>query len=116
MGRLPGPAPVQVKPADLPAQPRGKPFQSVQSEPAVSPYLNLYRNERSGNNPLNYLTLVRPQLDQIQANRQQAVEMQRLRSQVQNLSSGDPIGGSSARMGASARYMDTGQFYGGMKR
>ena len=60
--------------------------------------------------------LVRPQLDQIQANRQQAAEMQRLRSQVQNLSSGAPGAGSSARMGSSARYMDTAQFYGGMKR
>jgi hypothetical protein len=116
LSKLPGPAPVQAKPAGLPAQPRGKPFQSVQHDPAVSPYLNLYRTERGGNGLPNYLTLVRPQLDQIQANRQQAAEMQRLRSQVQSLSSGVPGGAPSARMGSSARYMDTAQFYGGMKR
>jgi hypothetical protein len=116
LSKLPGPVPVQPKPAGLPAQPRGKPFQSVQNDPAVSPYLNLHRTERGGTGLPNYITLVRPQLDQIQANRLQAAEMQRLRSQVQNLSSGAPGAGPSPRMGSSARYMDTAQFYGGMKR
>jgi hypothetical protein len=116
LSKLPSPTPVQPKPAGLPAYPRGKPFQSVESEPAISPYMNLYRSDRDGNAPLNYMTLVRPQLDQIQANRQQAVELQKLRGQLQNMSAGGSGGIPSATMGSSARYMDTAQFYGKLHR
>jgi len=116
LSKLPSPAPVQPKPSGLPAHPRGKPFQSVASEPAISPYMNLYRSDRDGSAPLNYMTLVRPQLDQIQASRQQAAELQKLRGQLQNLSAGPSGGMQSPRMGSSARYMDTAQFYGKMHR
>lgn len=115
LSKLPSPTPVQPKPAGLPAHPRGKPFQSVESEPAISPYMNLYRSDRDGSAPLNYMTLVRPQLDQIQANRQQAAELQKLRGQLQNISAGGS-GIPSAAMGSSARYMDTAQFYGKLHR
>lgn len=47
-----------------------KPFSTVQSQPTVSPYLNLFRNDLNGNNSLNYSTLVRPQLQQQQTNDQ----------------------------------------------
>ncbi len=116
LSKLPSPAPLQQKPSGLPAHPRGKPFQAVSSEPAISPYMNLYRSDRDGSAPLNYMTMVRPQLDQIQANRQQAAELQRLRGQLQNLSAGPSGGMQAPRMGSSARYMDTAQFYGKMHR
>lgn len=116
LSKLPSPTPVQPKPAGLPAHPRGKPFQSVASEPAISPYMNLYRSDRDGSAPLNYMTLVRPQLDQIQANRQQTAELQKLRGQLQNISAGGSGGVPSAAMGSSARYMDTAQFYGKLHR
>ncbi|MCC7476044.1 MAG: hypothetical protein IT425_11665 [Pirellulales bacterium] len=51
-----------------------KPFSSVTSQPTVSPYMNLFRVDLNGNNNFNYSTLVRPQLQQQQVNRQ--VEMQ----------------------------------------
>ena len=116
LSKLPTPTPVQPKPAGLPAHPRGKPFQSVASEPAISPYMNLYRSDRDGSAPLNYMTLVRPQLDQIQANRQQTAELQKLRGQLQNISAGGSGSIPSAAMGSSARYMDTAQFYGKLHR
>lgn len=95
--------------------PRGKPFQSIPMEPAVSPYLNMYRRDVDGGNLPNYFAFVLPQLEQQQASRQQTAELQKLRDQVQNLgaSGGAP---SSASMSAHARYMDTAQYYSGMKR
>jgi hypothetical protein len=118
MNKLPRPMQVQSAPARQPVRPRGKPFQSVESEPAISPYLNLYRNDSSQNPTLNYYSMVRPQLDQIEANKKQAAELQKLRSQVQNATQrgGPPqpvMGGASSSEGmtVSAHYMDTAQFY-----
>ena len=48
----------------------GKPFSNYSSQPTVSPYLNLFRNDLSGQSDLNYQTLVRPQLQQQQVNSQ----------------------------------------------
>jgi hypothetical protein len=47
-----------------------KPFSSFSPGPTVSPYLNLFRTDLSGNNALNYQTLVEPQLRQQQLNQQ----------------------------------------------
>jgi cell shape-determining protein MreC len=67
----------------------------------------------SGNQVQNYFAFVRPQLDQIEANRQQQREIQQLRTQLQKISSQSNAGTSqsSANMGMSAHYMDTAQFY-----
>jgi hypothetical protein len=57
-----------------------KPFTNYQPGPTVSPYLNLFRVDLSGNNALNYNTLVEPQLRQQQMNQQlQRQEMQTAR-------------------------------------
>jgi hypothetical protein len=48
-----------------------KPFSNYSAGPAVSPYLNLFRVDLSGNNALNYSTLVEPELRQQQLNQQQ---------------------------------------------
>jgi len=47
-----------------------KPFSNYSSQPTVSPYLNLFRNDLNGQSDLNYQTLVRPQLQQQQVNSQ----------------------------------------------
>ena len=52
-----------------------KPFSSFSQGPTVSPYLNLFRTDSNGAvNPLNYNTLVEPQLRQQQLNKQQQQE------------------------------------------
>ncbi|HVT29512.1 MAG TPA: hypothetical protein VHE81_15960 [Lacipirellulaceae bacterium] len=51
-----------------------KPFSGFSQGPTVSPYLNLFRTDLSGNTGLNYSTLVAPQLQQEQFNRQQQRE------------------------------------------
>jgi hypothetical protein len=115
LNRIPRPAPVQSQGAALPARLPGKPFQGAQFEPAVSPYLNMYRRDVDSNNLPNYFAFVRPQLDQQEAHRQQTAEMQKLRAQIQSLSTGGGVP-NSANMSSHARYMDTGQFYRGLRR
>ncbi|HEX3599926.1 MAG TPA: hypothetical protein VHU84_07270, partial [Lacipirellulaceae bacterium] len=122
LNKMPHPMPVQAAAIPTPtsaaaARLRGKPFQSVQSEPAISPYLNLYRNDAGQNQLLNYYTLVRPQLEQQEANKRQTAEMQKLRAQVQNGSQRGGVQQASATdvsnegMTVPAHYMDTAQFY-----
>ncbi len=61
-----------------------KPFSSYSPAPTTSPYLNLFREDLSGNDDLNYQTLVRPMLQQQRFNDQmqrQSMEVaQRLQS------------------------------------
>ena len=118
LSKMPRPAPIQARATTTaPPKPvRGKPFQSVQSEPVISPYMNLYRSDDSATSLPNYLTVVRPQLEQQQANRQQAAEIQKLRGQLQNLSGGGSGMPNSGSMTVHAHYMDTAQFYGGTRR
>jgi hypothetical protein len=94
-----------------------KPFQTVYREPTVSPYLNLYRDESTNEGAPNYFAFVRPQMEQIEANRAQQREIQQLRGQVHGSSStmaGPPSGMPGT--GTPARFMDTAQFYGGFRR
>lgn len=110
-----------------PAQPRfipgsnkygatAKPFSSIRSQPTVTPYLNLFREEQIEDIP-NYYTYVRPQLQQQQTNRQQHAELQRLQQQLQQTRLGSPAApAGTTGMRQAARYGDTGQFYGGWNR
>jgi hypothetical protein len=107
-----------MSPVDPSARPRGgKPFETVDSGPTISPYLNLYRNDTNTNTISNYYMIVRPQLDQIDANRKQAADMQRLRAQLQNAQSAgggsQPVmyGTDSSRPAPVARFGYTAQFY-----
>jgi hypothetical protein len=63
------------------------------------------------------LTLVRPQLQQLQTNRHQQRELLHLQGQVQGMSVvGAPSQYEASRgMASPARYMDTAQFYGGRR-
>jgi hypothetical protein len=104
---------VQSAPRLQTTRPGGKPFQSIAAQPTISPYL--YMNAGSGTSQLtNYLAFVKPQLDQAESNRQQQIEIQQLRSQVQKMSTGEESKGSGRP--SAARYMDTAQFYRGLQR
>jgi hypothetical protein len=63
-----------------------KPFSSVSSSPAVSPYMNLFRDDFGDASDLNYQTLVRPQLQQQQYNQQFQRQNMELSSRVQKIS------------------------------
>jgi hypothetical protein len=121
LSKIPRPAPVQPAAASQTAaraaRSRGKPFQTIETDPAVSPYLNLYRTDLNPNTMPNYYALVRPQFEQLEANRKQAADVQRLRKQLQNTAQPvaapqpAPNGALSGGMSVAARYMDTAQFY-----
>lgn len=66
----------------------GKPFQSLNRSPTVSPYLNLFNTGvgGAGSSFDNYNTLVRPQLNQQRTNRQLQMQNQRLNQRVQSIS------------------------------
>lgn len=65
---------------------KSKPFSSVSSTPTVSPYMNLFREDLDGSGDLNYQTLVRPQLNQLQLNQQFQNENVELNRRVQSIS------------------------------
>lgn len=90
----------------------GKPFSNTTNGPTVSPYLNLLREEENQGAP-NYFTFVRPQMQQLEASRQQLTQLQQLRRQVQQTSYTRPVASSP---GAAARYGDTGRYYSGWRR
>ena len=96
-------------------QHNGKPFQTATSGPTISPYLNLFRDERGSAEAVpSYYTFVRPQLEQQAAFQQQQRENQQLKRQGQ----AGPQYRQAVMPGAGtqARYMDTAQFYGGWQR
>lgn len=97
-----------------------KPFETMYREPTISPYLNLYREEDDAEGVPNYHTFVRPYQQQIETNRLQQRELQRLRGQVQGLSTtiATPQYGDASlpATGTRSRYMDTAQFYGTWRR
>jgi len=97
-----------------------KPFETAEQEPTISPYLNLDRDENDPQDTPTYLTMVLPQLEQMQMNRTHQREIQQLRGQLQNMSAN--VGAApqfetnnTTRMRQAARFMDTAQFYGGSR-
>jgi hypothetical protein len=122
LNQMPRRTPIQASPP-RPMNRQLKPFQAVYREPTVSPYLNLHRDEANSESAPNYFSLVRPQVDQIEANRRQQREIQQLRGQLQGLSSTVVRPQISAYQpsalpatGTPARFGDTAQFYGGSRR
>ena len=98
---------------------QAKPFQSIYREPTVSPYLNLHRDESNTEGAPNYHTFVLPQLNQIETNRAQQRELQHLRGQQRGTGTMVGLQFHASEMpgtGTSARYMDTAQFYSGLRR
>ena len=102
------------RPTQSPNKLARKPFLDVHPEPTVSPYMNLFRDEDRFSAP-NYFAFVRPQMQQIEVNRQQQAELRRLRL---GLPSGPRTKASSAARRATgsvkqyqAHFRNTGQFF-----
>ena len=119
MSQFPRRATLQLNPQRVTRR-HPKPFETAEHEPTISPYLNLDRDENDPQDIPNYLTLVLPQLEQMQMDRTQQREIQQLRGQLQNMSANVIAApafemNSSTGMGGSARFMDTAQFYRGMR-
>jgi len=110
LSQMPRRAPLQSSASQQPTPWQSKPFETIYGEPTISPYLNLYRDEENDEGVPNYFAFVRPQMEQLEANRLQQREFQQLRGQVQGMSGGLPATGTAAR------YMDTAQFYSGWRR
>lgn len=118
LSQLPRRMPLQPA-SPQPFRRHAKPFERVHHEPTVSPYLNLFRQEEEESAP-NYFAFVRPQMEQLDANRMQQREIQQLRRQLYGMSA-TVVGPQyqAAGMpgtGTAARYMDTAQFYGNWRR
>lgn len=93
-----------------------KPYAEAKTDPTISPYLNLFREERQDELP-NYYTFVRPYQKQIETNRSQQRNIQNLQRQVQRTAYQTPVGtGGVPATGFHARFGDTGQYYGGWKK
>lgn len=116
LSQLPGPAPVQSAPRLQQNRRNGKPFQALPTEPAISPYLYLNAGKTNTSTITNYYAFVRPQLDQMEADRQHQRDIQQLRKQVQKISSGGAAPQPAADAPTAAHYMDTAQFYRGLQR
>jgi hypothetical protein len=118
MSQFPRRAPIQAGAKRSVRRP-AKPFTGYEHEPTLSPYLILDDDEDDTQNVPSYFTQIRPRLEQQQTNRAQQREIQQLRGQLQTISGGGgaPLYEASraAGMGSPARYMDTAQFYGGMR-
>jgi hypothetical protein len=102
--------------------PAAKPFQFTPQRPTISPYLNLYRDERDDTLP-NYFAFVLPQLQQQQFVQQQQLELARIHQQLQQASlqgqaASLPAGGSASGVqphNYHARFMNTGGYFSGIQ-
>jgi hypothetical protein len=92
-----------------------KPFSNYTPPPTVSPYLNLFREERDGSSDFNYQTLVRPLLQQQQFNQQaerQAMELARRLQSMAAQSDFNPEGSTTQfPTGHQSVFMYYGHYY-----
>jgi hypothetical protein len=117
LNQMPRRAPVQPNPQMSSARHQAKPFGTARSEPTVSPYLNLFRDERNSGGIPNYFAYVRPQMDQLEANQTQQRELQQLRGRLQNMPAANTaMPQSYGGPRPAAHYMDTAQFYRSFRR
>ncbi len=94
---------------------RSKPFSGVRSDPTVSPWMNMFRDDLSGEGDLNYQTLVRPQLNQQRINQQverQNIEMGRRIQAMAAQNAFNPTGSSQMYpTGHPTAFMQFGHYY-----
>ncbi len=99
--------------------PANKPFTYVQDTPTVSPYQNLYREDLGDAAP-NYYSIVKPQLDQNNFQRQQQLRNQQVSRQMQDLQSQSPYAPQGSRQimptGHGTIYGYYSHFYPNMRR
>jgi hypothetical protein len=85
------------------------------TDPTLSPYLNLFREEREDSLP-NYYTFVRPAVQQVETNRNQQRQLQGLQRQVQRTAYQTQPVGTLPPTGTRSRFGDTGQYFSGFNR
>jgi hypothetical protein len=92
-----------------------KPFTQISPQPTVSPYMNLFRDDFSGESDLNYQTLVRPMLQQQQFNQQiqqQSTEISRRLQSISAQTNFNPQGSTTQPpTGHPTVFMYYGHFY-----
>ena len=92
-----------------------KPFTGYSADPTTSPYLNLFREDFDGNSDFNYHTLVRPQLQQQQFQRQVQQQNLVIGQRIQELSAQPDFkpGGSEQQFptGHQTVFMYHGRYY-----
>jgi hypothetical protein len=93
-----------------------KPFTGYRPPPAVSPYLNLFRNDTDGGLVDNYTTLVRPFVDQQMTNQMIGGQIQGLQGATRTQGRALQRMGQQIGTGAPEYFMNHGAFYGGFGR
>jgi hypothetical protein len=96
-----------------------KPFQNAADRPTMSPYLNLFRDDKGSQGIPNYYAFVQPQLEQQSAGERQQIQSERRERQNRSARSAPaPQSGGTPQAGfsTSAHFMDTAQFYGAWRR
>lgn len=92
----------------------GKPFQEIQRQPTISPYLALDLIESSTGLP-NYTMFVQPQLERRAASEAQERELQRLRQQVRVAAARGVVSKSGVAgvptTGSSMQFMNVGSYF-----
>jgi hypothetical protein len=102
--------------APPPSRRGGKPFQNATNRPALSPYLNLFREEKNTTGIPNYYAFVQPQLEQEATSQRQQIQSQRRERQGQTAADAQPGVAAQSGTGTSAHFMDTAQFYSAWRR
>ncbi|MBN2474250.1 MAG: hypothetical protein JXB62_06565 [Pirellulales bacterium] len=96
-----------------PSTAQNKPFSGYQQNPAISPYMNLFRTDNNRGTVDNYYTLVKPGIDQRTANLRTQTQIQRLQTATQNLGVQTQQGHGT---GAAGYFMNYGGYYPGFGR
>jgi hypothetical protein len=97
--------------------PSAKPFASASTGPTVSPYLNLFNDSFDDATNSQYISFVRPQLEQQRMNRSLQLQQQALDRRVQEIAAAPAYSpqGSEAFMptGHPSVFLNTGRYYPG---
>jgi hypothetical protein len=110
--------PAQVA-SSQPSQHPTKPFQNAANRPTMSPYLNLFRDDKGSQGIPNYYAYVQPQLEQQAAGERQQIQSERRERQNRSAPSAPTAQSGAvpqAGFSTSAHFMDTAQFYGAWRR
>ena len=89
-----------------------KPFAGYSLGPTVSPYLNLFRVDQNGQSAFNYSTLVEPQLQQQQINKQQQLQNQQTSRRIQAIAASPDFNPQGARDEAPTGHQTAFMYYG----
>ncbi len=96
-----------------------KPFQHIQQQPTLSPYLSLDLVPESATSVPNYHAFVLPQIQQRAANESHTRELQRMRQQMRGATRRGIVSrnsnGGVPTTGSSEQFMNLGSYFPGMR-